>query len=129
MKIQFCILNFLAILVTIQALFQPQLAKKFTLKLKNINADTIKEYQQNQPVFKDKGKIWPVNLIIKLLLYFKIHEIKVKHDNHIETIVLCETKEKCKNAFLRFVQDFYHENPNKKNNDLNILVKKPFNWG
>jgi hypothetical protein len=43
--------------------------------------------------------------------------------------VLCQTKEKCKNAFLHFVQDFYLENPNKKTNDLNILVKKPFNWG
>jgi hypothetical protein len=55
MKIKFYLFSFFATLMTIQALFQPQFSKKFTLKLKNINADTIKDYQHNNPVFKDKG--------------------------------------------------------------------------
>ncbi len=39
---------------------------------------------------------------------------------------MCETKEKCQNAFVHFVKAFYNEKPAQKNSNFNILIKKPF---
>jgi hypothetical protein len=41
----------------------------------------------------------------------------------------CGTKKECQKAILNFFEALNNKNVIQTNNGLNLLLKKPFNWG